>query len=415
MASPMASPLEEYLAELASQHKLQDSIDTTDYQNDLEQSQADEQLALTEIDSMPFNLAARSYNMNPDEWVGQETEARAQMKRKVSSSYLSHRAKAANQIAGAKKESAQTLLGTLNRLHSVNSRGITSIEEFAPRIAGLRSQLVIEPSVGGLGSPVVKQVAKNLPDEDAVRNKEIAEYLQVPEHVVQQQRSLEQQARNDANWKELRRTVMLDKDLRSIAHAEKADERADAQAKWTQRMEQANAALKFSKESPDFVNQIISQPDTPPEMKEAASIGNALRVATAAARKEPDKTKWKKLIGTMANKYLQNDIMYQQSVASGKADIAKLNLAIQGAVQILEAEGITEQSFSEEEFNEDFGMPNPGSTLSELEQFSAKRSAELNDEDRLRNIQFKRAQLRKGKQEFERVSSMEDKLRRFYQ
>lgn len=406
----MASPLEEYMAELVSQHKLKETITDTDYQNDLAQSQADEQLAINEIDSLPFNMAARSYNMDPSEWVGKEAEGRARMKQAVSSSYLSQRAKTANNQASGRKEFTQNLLGTLNRLNSVNSRGIGAVEDFAPKDAGLRSHLVFDPESGS-----VNQQAKNLPDEDAVRNKEIAEYLQVPEHVVQQQRSLEQQTRNDANWKELRRTVMLDKDLRSIARAEKADERADAKAKWTQRMEQANAALKFSKESPDFVNQIISQPDTPPEMKEAASIGNALRPAIAAARQEKDKTKWKKLVGTMANKYLQNDSMYQQSVASGKADIAKLNLAIQGAVQILEAEGITEQSFSEEEFNEDFGMPNPGGTLSELEQFNARRPAELNDEDRLRSIQFKRAQLRRDRQKSKSPSSVREQLRRYTQ
>ena len=262
----ISSPLEEYMADLISQHKLKEEITDVDYENELAQSQAEEALALSEIDQQPFSMAARSYNMDPSEWVGREAEARQKMKQAVSANYLNSRAQTVNNKAQGKKAFTQDLLGTLTRLHSVNQRGISSLEELAPRDAGLRSQLVFDPATG-----TVQQVAKNIPDEDAVRNQELADYLQVPVDVVAQQRTKERMIENDRAWKLAQRQSTVAKNIAIADRQANADARAEEKAQFVKHQQMGEQAMKYSTYDQGLVDHVIASPDTPPRSEGVCS------------------------------------------------------------------------------------------------------------------------------------------------
>lgn len=367
----MATPLEEYMQELLSQHKLQESITDTDYENDIVQSQAAEAQALAEADSAPFRVAARSYNMDPDEWVGQEAEGRERIKRAVSANYANQRAKTVNNRAQGKKEFTQNLLGTLSRLNSVNQRSISSIEEFAPRDAGLRSHLVFDPETGS-----VTQQTKNLPDEDAVRSKEIADYLQVPEQVVARQRVQERQAVNDLNWKQMKRQLFVEKEIKAEARAQTADEQAAVKGRWASVMRQASAAIKFSNQPKAFVDQILADPDAMPEMKASAAMGNAIREGTAGAAQEKDRRKWMRIADAIARKSLETNVDYQTSIADGKPMNEIYTQALHGAFEVMkekDRQGVSSSSlYNSDEYMDDFGFQTD-STLSQIEEHSRER------------------------------------------
>jgi hypothetical protein len=337
----MASPLEDYMSELVSQHKLRETITDTDYENDLTQSQAEEAQALYAIDAQPFEMAARGYNMNPEEWAGREHEGRQRMKAAVQANYLQSRAATVRNQAQGKKKSVTDLMSTLTRLNNVSQTGLLEIDKYAPKDAGLRTQLVVDPGVGGMGSPLVHQVAKNIPDEDAVRNQELADYLQIPVGVVQKQRTKEQLAENDMTWENLSREMQLTKydqqqelalrrearQQRTDIRAGAAEERAAHNAAWTNRMRIARSGWEWSNRPKAFVDQVLKDPEATPDMQVAASIGNAVREGRAAMREAKTENDALKRFNATVSLALQADQMFMQNLAKGKVDEKTIELA----------------------------------------------------------------------------------------
>lgn len=344
------NPLEEYMADLLTQHRLKSSIVDADYQNSLTQSQAEEALALSEIDQLPFDMAARSYNMDPREWAGREDEARQRMKRAVSANYLQSRAGTVDNSARDKRDASLGLLETLTRLQSVAQQGLTEIERHVPRDAGLRSQLTFDPKTG-----MVTQVAKNIPDEDAVRNQELADYLQVPAEVVARQRTQERMHQNDYLWKQHRRQAGIEKDLAVRDRQLRADVRAEEKAQWVKHRQLGEQAVEYSKYSPQMVQSLLSQPDTPPEMQLAAAMGDAIRQGETRALQEKTAAARDKVLRQTASKALHANTNYQTQAATGNVDPLVFEHALNVAAQELAAFGTETRTFNPHDYEEDFG------------------------------------------------------------
>lgn len=345
----MANPLEDYMQDLISQHKLKDDIAESDYDSFITQAQADEANAIVEVDQQPFRIAARSYNMNPDEWVGREAEGRERIKRAISANYLNQRAGTLVNKAQGKKAATTDLMGTLTRLHSVNQRGLTSLEQFAPKDPALRSELVFDPNTNS-----VAQQAKNLPDEDAVRAQELADYLRIPKHVAARQLATERRELNDLAWKQSQRQSTV---MKNMAVADRLESKTllDAEkAQWSRKLQQLEAVNKFSRTSKAMINQTLVDPGAPPDMKVAALMGDAMRQSTVHARREKDKAKRERILTSIATSILQNNEEYQSQAAAGNVDPELFTLAKQSAMQQMDALGVDTTTFDEEQYRDDF-------------------------------------------------------------
>lgn len=379
----MATPIEDYMTQLIDQHKLRESTADDAYQNSLTQSQADESDALTSIMNQPFDMTARSYNMNPDEWVGKEQEARQKMAAMVSNQFVQQRAQIVDSKTQNKASAQNDLMGTLSRLHSVNSQGITEMDKYAPKDASLRSQLVFDPQSG-----TVQQQAKTLPDEGAVRIKELASYLQLPESVVADQQAKERVVQNDAAWKTSQRLLKLDYQNARNKRAEVKDAydthkrnlslaqepREAEKAQWARALQRADASTKFSEMSPQQVDQVIANPDTPEEMKVSAAIGANVRKGIVAARMLTTEKDRIKVLHTIANDGLKTNTAYQTLLGKGVVDEKVLGLALAAAEKQMKIEGIKTETYNADETQDDFYFAQPPNTGQSLNDYEAEKN-----------------------------------------
>lgn len=379
------TPIEEYMQELVQQHRLKKDIADSDFESALEQSKAAAAQDLSLVDQQPFEIAARQYNLDAREWVGKEKEARDKIKATISAHYLHQQAKTAAARQQAKKALAVDTLSTLERLQNVNQKGLRAFDQIAPKIAGLRADLVFDPTTG-----TVTQRAKPIVNENTVRAQELADYLQLPVDVVQRQWTQERLQANDALWKQFRRGLTLEKDRRAEERAEKAEERAarsaeraelsfarelDA-AQFARGMRMYDAAEKLMKYPKGMVDSLINNADTHPEMQIAASLGDALRQGADRARAEKDAKKQEEVVRTTAMTILKNNAKFMTALAEGRISETEIDFVTQQAARLVTKMGYKPQTFDRNEFLQDFGFEEldpRDKTLRELEAFRYRR------------------------------------------
>jgi hypothetical protein len=404
------NPLEEYMQNMISRHKLSEESTDSEYQNALLQSQAQEAEALSGIDSQPFSMAAREYNLDPAQWVGREAEARQRMKQAVSANFTQSRARTADNQTQGKKEYTQNLLNTLTRLQSINQQGLSEVEKFAPKDVSLRSQLVYDPAAGK-----VTQVAKNVPDEEMVRSQEIADYIGVPPAIVARQRAKEQMDRTDYEWKQAQRQSTVQKNQAIMLRQLRGDQREEYKAQWSRKMQQADAANKFSGYSKQMVDQVVADPDTPPDMKVSAMMGDAIRRGIVHARQEKDKAKQGRILDAISTSILQNNQDYRTQAAAGHVDPEIFNMAKDAALEQMRALEIEPHTYNADDYMDDFSPDVLRETLSldqlrenSMEQFlkgisdagNARRAQETDaQQQELKRKQAEKAALLKQQQQ----------------
>lgn len=399
----MPTPLEDYMADLIQQHKLHESIGDSQYDGEQAQSQAEEAQALYAVDAQDFDMLARSYNMTPAEWAGHEDQARKHLKAGISAQYAAQRAGTVANQARNKRDFTESFMTDLQRLNSVNQRGVMSIEQYAPRDPGLRTQLVFDPDTGQ-----VTQQTKNVPDEAAVRTKELAQYLQLPEDVVMQQQAHEKAIANDALWKQHTRIKSLEDDVtqasdrtRRLGREDASDARATAAA---QRAEEKNARMEdkaahaavvakfadaklLSTYSPEMVGSILNDPNTPPSFKVSAMMGDAMRRAKQSAQAETDEQKRIMRYKNTFLRTLENNPVYQTAITGGDAEqIKQLRLKIaEETGALLDEVGVETHKFDPLQHHEDFGIMGDDAMLSDIEAAGRQRSlSDIGDAEELR-------------------------------
>lgn len=285
MAEPNA--LEQYLSDLTTQHQQQ--LASLDQYLEADRADNAAEAAASEYDirNTPINILSRQWGMDPAGAASDELSSRKRLLDYVQTNQRINDAVSIRDAAEQRGSLIDQFAQTQQRLQYLAKKGLTAMKGQAPELTDLRTEIKQSATIDANGQvvPTYMQVPKMNINRNRVETAELADFLQVPEEVVQKQ--LDQEHMESLRDENLQRDYEYAKQIHdehnqdriaALLKAKSESERAVIDFKWQEADRTVQAAEKFRSWPRQAVNEFLREPNIPDEMRMGIVLGQHLRV-----------------------------------------------------------------------------------------------------------------------------------------
>ena len=345
--------LDNYLNQLVNERNIASDRFEDEYRQSALESRMYAQDMSNEIDSAPITL-------NPGEYLEDVVANRELQKKQLAADADYEHYQRSLDIDSRRQAYDDTFASKYARIKYIKNRGIAAVGKDAPGISTLRQEMVLDPATGQV-SAVPKKLSAA--EEDEVRVKEIALWMDLPEYVVRQGAVEEYNTALDTSVKleniEYRRAQRKAAELKGIDQAQRIAERAEKARKM--RISQDVEQVKTLSTVPtNVIDNLLSRSDVPEEARNNAAVAKGLRAAKESLARGVTEYKTTKERRNLAMDRILSEDSIKQKIAQGELD----PIDLKSLIDAIDDDELTQYLvpdkpfYTDEDFLDDFG---PGS------------------------------------------------------